>query len=95
MVTVYYVLWSNAFFFGTDGDGHSVFIRTSDKDHIFFFQTQVAYVDVSRDIDSCQMADVYRSVGIRQSRSDGCSLEFFFHICIVIVLSHYLSPLQR
>ena len=37
MITVNHILWSNTFFFSTNGDGYSVFIGASNEKYIFFF----------------------------------------------------------
>ena len=66
MVTVYYILRSNAFFLGTDGDRYTVFVGTSDEQDFFFLQTQVTHVNVSRDIYACQVTDVDGAVGVWQ-----------------------------
>ena len=85
MIAVYYILRCNPFFFGTDGDGHSVFVGAADKDHVFFFQSQIADVDVGRYIHPCQVSDMNGTVGIGQRRCHGGTLEFLFH-CIYVSL---------
>ncbi len=85
MIAVYYILRCNPFFFGTDGDGHSVFVGAADKDHVFFFQSQIADVDVGRYVNPCQVSDMNGAVGIGQRRCHGGTLEFLFH-CIYVSL---------
>ena len=91
MITVYYILRRYAFFFGAYCDGYSVFVRTSDKDYIFFFQSQIADVDISGYINSCQMSDMNRAVSVGQCRRNGSAFEFLFHcdICISFVMSAF------
>ena len=79
VVTVYYILRSDSFFLCTNRDRYSVFVRTSDKQYIFFLQSQIAHIDICRYIYAGQVTDVYRAVRIRQCRCDGGSLEFLFH----------------
>jgi len=45
VVTVYYILRSDSFFLCTNRDRYSVFVRTSDKQYIFFLQSQIAHID--------------------------------------------------
>ena len=82
MIAVYDILWSYSFFLCADSDRYSMFVRTANEEHIFFFQAQIAHVNIGRYVNTCQMADMDRTVGIRQSRCHGRSLEFFFHIRI-------------
>ena len=91
MITVYYILRCYAFFLGAYCDGYSVFVRTSDKDYIFFFQSQIADVDISGYINSCQMSDMNRAVSVGQCRRNGSAFEFLFHcdICISFVMSAF------
>ena len=74
------LLGRDALFAGLDGDGHAVLVAAADRDHVVSFQAQVARVDVRRDIDARQVADVYRAVGVGQCRGDEITLEGFTHI---------------
>ena len=86
MIAVHHVLRSDAFFLGTDSDGHSVFVGATDEEYVFLLQAEVAYINVGRYVNACQVADVYRAVGIRKCRGYGCSFEVFFpYICRFIV----------
>ena len=60
VVTVYYILRSDSFFLCTNRDRYSVFVRTSDKQYIFFLQSQIAHIDICRYIYAGQVTDVYR-----------------------------------
>ena len=84
MIAVYYILRCNPFFFGTDGDGHSVFVGAADKLRLLF-HVSVADVDVGRYIHPCQVSDMNGAVGIGQRRCHGGTLEFLFH-CIYVSL---------
>ena len=66
MVTVYNILRCTSFLLGTDSDGYTVFVGTSDEQDFFFLQTQVTHVNVSRDIYACQVTDVDGAVGVWQ-----------------------------
>ena len=66
MVAVYYVLWGDALFAGTDGDGYTMLVRTTNKQHVLFLQTQVTDIDVCWHINASQVTDVNTAVGIGQ-----------------------------
>ena len=89
MIAVYYILRCNPFFFGTDGDGHSVFVGAADKDHVFFFQSQIADVDVGRYVNPCQVSDMNGAVGIGNADVTVVRLNFFS------IVSMYLFCYER
>ena len=62
---------------GLDGDRHAVLVRSAHRDHVLAPQAQVTGVDVGRDVNSRQVADVDRAVGVGKGRSDQITLEFF------------------
>ena len=66
VIAVNYVLWAAALLACLDGDRHSVLIGAADEQHLASAQTQIAHIDVGRDIHSCQVADVDRPVGVWQ-----------------------------
>ena len=68
MIAVYHVLWGDTFLAGTDGDGHTVFIRTSDKQYLAFFQSEIAHIDISGYIHTCQMTNMHTAVSVWQRR---------------------------
>ena len=68
VITIDDFLSSDALFAGTNGYGHSVFVATTDKKDITSLETQIAHVDICRDIDSGEVSDMNRTVGIRESR---------------------------
>ena len=93
MIAVHYILRSDALFFGTDRDGHPVLVGASDKDYVFFFQSEITDINICRHINSCEMSDMDRPVCIRQCRSYGGTFEFLFHciICISFVMNAFIS----
>jgi len=62
MVTVYYILRSNSFFLGTDRNRNAMFVRTSDKNGFFAFYSEIAGINVGRNINSGKMTDMYGTV---------------------------------
>ena len=86
VVAVDHFLHGDALFPGTDGDGHAMLVGTADEEHFLLFQTEVAHVDVGRYIYAGQVPDVYAAVGIRQGRCDQSTVEFLFHVCMIVSL---------
>lgn len=74
MVLVNYGAGRSAFLHGLDGDGRAMFIAATDKNHIPFLCSQVADIDIRRNIGPGQMAYVFQSIGIGQGRGDQVSL---------------------
>ena len=73
IVLVHHLLRGDALAAGLDGDGHAVLVRSADEDHVASFLTEVAHIDIGRNIDSRQVSQVDRAVGIRQSGRYGVS----------------------
>ena len=81
MITVYHILRGDTLLAGTNGDGHTVFVRTSDEHHVALLQTQVTYVDVGRYVNASQVTNMHTTIGIGQGRGHSYSLIIFlFHI---------------
>ena len=55
-------------------------VASADKEHILSLQAEKTDIDVRRNIYSCQMTDVYTSVGVRKGCGNEMSLEILFHI---------------
>lgn len=64
VVAIYHILRGDALLTGTDGDGHTVFIRSADEQHFALLQTKIAHIDISRHIHTSQMTDMHTAVGI-------------------------------
>ena len=62
------LLYGDAFLAGTDGDGYTMFVGAANEENFFALETKVADVDVGRNIYSCKVTDMNRSVGVRQGR---------------------------
>ena len=82
MIAVHHILRRNALFAGTHGHGHAVLVGTAYEHHILTFQTEIAHVDIGRNIHAGQVSDMHTAISVWQCRSHGCSLEF-------LVLFHY------
>lgn len=65
MIGIDYLLWSEAFFSGFDGDGDAVLVAAADKFYVFALKAQVSDIYICRQVATRQVADVYRSIGIR------------------------------
>ncbi len=79
VVTVDYILRCDAFFLSFDGDRHSVFVGTANKQYVFAFHAEVADVGVGRDVNAGEVADVHRAIGVRKRRSYQITFEILFH----------------
>ncbi|EMR01121.1 hypothetical protein ADICEAN_03760 [Cesiribacter andamanensis AMV16] len=64
VVLVYHLLGAHPFFLSADGNGHPMFIGTTDKQHILSPAAQVAYVNIGRHIYACQVTNVHGAIGI-------------------------------
>ena len=82
VVAVNDLLNSDAFFASSNSDGNSVLVATSNEEALATLQPQIARIDVGRHVNASQMADMYRSVRIRQSRRNRSSLEMLFHVIL-------------
>ena len=82
VVAIYDVLWRDAFLASLDGDGDAVLIAAAYEDDLLALGAKVAHVDVGRDVDTCQVANMHGTVGIGQSRSDGVAAEVLVFLCI-------------
>lgn len=88
MIAVADILRCNPFFFGTNGDGHSVLVATADEDHVLLLQAKIAHIDVGRNIYPGEVSDVHTAVGIGQCGGDSGAFEFlFFHLdCLYLFI---------
>ena len=77
MVAVNDILRGDAFLAGTDGDGYTMLVASADEQHVLLLQSEVAHIDVGRHIDTCQVANVYAAIGVRQCSRHGCALILF------------------
>ena len=80
VVAVHHLLHGDAFLAGTDGNGNAMLVASANEKHIATLQAQITHINVCGDINSGQVAYVYGTIGIRQCRGHGCSLEILFHI---------------
>ena len=81
MIAVADILRCNALFLGTQGDRHTVLITTANEDHFLLLESQIAHIDVGRNVHSCQMSNVNATVCIRQCSGHRGAFEFlFFHL---------------
>ena len=83
VVSVHNILRGDTLLASLDGDGYTMLVAASDEHHILALSTQVTNINVGRNINTRQMSDVDRPVGIRQRRGYGITLEMlvFFAIC--------------
>ena len=79
MVAVDDLLGRDALLAGLDGDGHTVFVRSADGDHVAAFEPQVTGIDIRRYVDTGQVTDMDGTVGIGECRSHEIAFELFCH----------------
>jgi hypothetical protein len=48
MITVYHILRGDALLAGTNRDGHTMLIGSSNKQHFALLQSEIAHIDISR-----------------------------------------------
>ena len=60
-------------------DRHTVLVAAAYEGDFASVETEIAGIYIGGDIDTGEMADMDRSVGIGKSRSDECALIFFVH----------------
>ncbi len=77
MITVHYILGGDTLLAGLDGDRHPMLVTAAYEQHLLSLEAEISRIDVGGNIDSGQMADMNRPVGVWQGRRDKCSLEFF------------------
>ena len=85
VITIHHILRRASFFAGTNGDGHSVFVASADKQHLLTFQTKVSYINVGRHIHAGQVSDMHRTISIRQGGSYRCSFKILVHISCILL----------
>ena len=86
VVTVHDLLGRHTLLAGFDGDGHAVFIRSADRDHVAAFEPQITGIDVRRYVNSRQVADMYRTIRIGERRCHEVAFELFCHKTDTILL---------
>ena len=83
VVTVHDILGRNALLAGLDGDGYAMLIRAANRNYVGTLQSQVARIDIRRHIDTCQVADMDRTIGIGKCRGNEVSFECFCHDSLI------------
>ena len=88
VIAVYHLLNRDAFLACADCHGHTVLVATADEHHFLLLQAQIAHIDVGRHIHASQVADVYSTVGVWQSRSHSGAFELvLFHYIMCFLIS--------
>ncbi len=82
MIAVHHILRCDALFLGTDGDRHTVLITATNKYHFLFLQTEVSYVDISRNIHTGQVTNMYTAISIRQCSRHRSAFKLLFFHCL-------------
>ena len=94
VVAVHDLLGRDAFLAGALRDGHSMLVGATDEHHVLTLQAQVPYINICGHVHACEVPDVHAAIGVGQCGGDCCSLEFLFHI-LVLLLNILLFRPQR
>ena len=89
VIAVYDVLRGDALLLRAEGDGHAVLIRPTDEEDVASAESQVARVDVGRQVDTGKVSDMHRPISVGQCGGDEGAFEIlfcFFHRVIDVVL---------
>ena len=78
VVAVYDVLRGDTFLLGAEGDGHAVLIRPTDEEDVASAESQIARVDVGRQVDTGKVSDMHRPVSVGQCGGDEGAFEILF-----------------
>ena len=89
------ILRGNPLLAGLYRNGYAVFVRSANRNDILAPQAQVTRIDVRRNIDSGQVADMYGTVGVRKRRSNQVAFEFLHRKDQLKYWSLPLYPLLR
>ena len=75
VIAIYHFLGGDALFACADSDRYTMLIATAYEKDILAFEAKVTDIDVGWYIHTCQVSDVYRTIGIRKGCGYKCSLE--------------------
>jgi hypothetical protein len=64
MITVYNILRRDTLLTGTNSDGHTMLITTSDKQYLALLQAKITHIDISGHIHTSQVTDMHTAIGI-------------------------------
>ena len=79
VVTVDDLLGSDPLLACLDGDRHAVLVGAAYRHDVATAQPQIPRIDIGWNIDTCEVADMHGSIGIRQSRRNKITFVFFVH----------------
>lgn len=70
MVAVDDILGCDTLFFCFNGDRHPMLVGSTDHNHVLALKAQEAGVNVGGDVNTGEVTDVHRAVGVGESSSD-------------------------
>jgi len=73
MVLIHNSLWSCILMPGLDGYGNPMLIGAANRYNICAFCSKIAGVNIGRDVNTRQMSNMHRPIGIGQRRSNKIS----------------------
>jgi hypothetical protein len=78
VIAIYNILDGDSLLAGTDGNRHAMFVRTSNEKDGTLLEAQIADIDVGWYINTCQVSDMYRTIGIGESSCYERAFELIF-----------------
>lgn len=67
---------------GLESDRNAMLVASANEKHVFSLEAEITHIDVCRNINSGEMADVNASVGVWKRGGNEMSLEFLFHVSL-------------
>lgn len=91
VVFVDYLLWGAVVLLGLYGDRDTVLVRTANKTDIFTTHSEITAVNIGRNVNSCQMPDMNRSVCVGQCCCHKMSFVFAIHmnVCYIVTIGYF------
>ena len=80
VVLVNDLLGRYSFLPGFYGDRYAVFIGAANKNNVFSLQPQIPGINICRNVNTCQVPDMDRSVGIWQGGCNEVAFEFIHFV---------------
>ncbi len=85
VVAVNDILWSHTLAACLYSDRHTVLVASAYHHNVLSAQAQITGVNVGRYINTGEMSDMNRTIGIWKSRSNQCAFKFLLHRVIIFM----------
>ena len=91
MIPIHNILRRASFLLCLNGNRNSMLVRTADIEYVLTLHPEISHIDVSRNIYSGKVSDMYWTVGVWKRTGHKSPGEFFFTAHIIII--YYYSTL--